>query len=347
MPDDFDFSQNGKRKRNKAEAPDQPLMTQVLCLLCVVITLAYFTSNAAKGTLWYTVGHFGLVSTEDIWSGRYYGLLSSFFVHLSILHIYFNMTWLWRLGGVLETTIAPWKYIIFLIGAGIVGSCSELALSGQTGAGASGVVYAIFGLLWAGRGSFAEWRSVATRQNLNLFVGWGLLCVVLTYAHIMPIANGAHWGGFAYGLAVGWIFFAPRRRPIWWLALAGLGAICVMSLFWMPWSWVWNWDQGGRKYEQKNYREALRLYERSLRTGGTVSPLKENIADCWQMIAVEAEARHDRKAMEEALTQAKKFYEEAKTAQVPKEVEPERPPRTEDLIEQIRKKAQKPPADKK
>ncbi len=337
MPDDFDFSPDAARKRAKGQPPSQPLMTQTLCFFCVLITLAYFTPDAVKGPLWGALGKFGLVSMEDLWNGKFYGLFTSFFVHLSIGHILFNMMWFWRIGGLLETSIAPWKYLLFLMGAALVGSCSEIVVSGQTGAGASGVVYAIFGLLWAGRGSFPAWRSAANRQNLNYFVIWGLLCVVFTYTKVMPIANGAHWGGFLYGLAVGNLFAAPRRQPLWGIALALLGGVCVLSLTWLPWSWPWQWAQGSKAYGQGNYAAAIQCYERSLKLGGDVRPLKENMALSWEKIAFEADRRHDEKAAEAALNRADTLRREAEAMPSPNEAESKTPSVPQDL-ESIRQK---------
>ena len=309
MPDDFDFSPNAKRKRDASLPPTTPLLTQTLCFLCVLITLAHFTTQLMPGTFWDTLGKFGVVHTSDIWDGKLYGLFTSFFVHLSIAHILFNMMWLWQLGAVLETTLVAWKYFLFMLGACFVGSCCEIALSGQTGAGASGVVYAMFGLMWAGRGSMASWRFLATRQNYNIFILWGLFCIFLTYSHIMAIANGAHWGGFAYGLAIGYLFYAPRRRPIWWVALGLLGVISVMSLVWLPWSWQWWWDRAGIAYGRKDYPTAIRGYELSLKLGGDPNPLKENIADAWDEIANDAEARHDDKTAADARLHADNLRE--------------------------------------
>jgi GlpG protein len=301
VPDDFDYS--APPRRDGINRPANPILTPLLCIACVIITLAYWTPNSPPGTLWYVIGHFSVQSSNAIWDGRYYALLTSFFVHGGIAHILFNMLWLWRLGNIVETSIPLWKYLLFMVGAAFVGSCCEIAVSGQTGVGASGVVYAIFGLMWAGRGAFTSWRQVATRDNLNIFIGWGVLCIFLTYSHIMPIANGAHWGGFVYGLAIGWLCFAPRRQPVWGIALAALGVVCIMALTWLPWSWEWKWHQGNKEFDRKHYAQAISDYQSSLKLGGDQPSLWQNIAAAWHNTAFEAAKTNDSAAMEHALQQ--------------------------------------------
>jgi GlpG protein len=320
MPDDFDYAAPPRRSV-LSDISSRPWLTQTLCVLCVIITLAFWTSNKMPGTLWYTIGHFGLQDADAIWDGHYYGLLTSFFTHLDIMHILFNMLWLWQLGALVETSIPRWKYVLFLLGAGVVGSCCEIAVSGQTGAGASGVVYAIFGLLWAGRGAFTSWRAVATRHNLNLFVGWGILCIFLTYSGIMPIGNGAHWGGFLYGLAIGWLCYAPRRRPIWGVVLALLAAVCVMAFTWMPWSLSWNWYRGNKEFERKHFRQAIDYYQRGLRLNSSATDLWKNIALAWQSISLEAVSRNDAKAANYAYQQAAAAEQHVAAAPPPKEAD--------------------------
>ena len=283
----------------------QPLLTYLLCVVSVIVTLA-FLANPEQGTFLYRLGHMGIGSPNDIWTGRYYLLLTCNFDHGSWMHLIFNMMWLVQMGRVLESTLKPWQYALFMLGGAVVGSCSEMML-GDLGIGMSGVVYAMFGLLWAGRGAYASWVSIATRQNLNVFIGWGLLCVFLTYANIMPIANGAHGGGLLFGLCIGWLFFAPRRRPIWWIPLAALGIICVLAITWVPWSPAWKLrkyepanDKAMQAFEAGNYPLAIQWFEEALKTVPHEATAERNIEYAWHNMALEASKRGDEKTAAEA-----------------------------------------------
>src|SRR5213075_1750498 len=96
--------------------------------------------------------------------------------------------------------------------------------------------------------------------------------------HLMHIANAAHGAGFLFGLSVGWLFFAPRRRPLWAIPLVALLLMTVISLTWMPWSGNWLFWKGNQAFKQQRYPEAISLYQRSLRLGGDAEYNWANIA---------------------------------------------------------------------
>jgi rhomboid protease GluP len=297
MPDDWDYS------TKRPEQPPAPLITFGLCILCVLLTLARFFSDPASGTVWAKLGHFGSLSPEQIWNGGYYALLTSFFYHGDWMHLLFNMLWLVQLGRVMETSLHPLVYFLFLVSASAVSMGCELAVTGNSGIGASGVVYAMFGLMWVGRAKYSSWREIATQRNMNIFLMWGVFCLFGTWAKFMNVANVAHGSGLVFGLAVGWLFFAPRRKPIWGLPLALVVVLSALSLFWLPWSEAWNFYKGNKAFEREQYRSAVEWYHRSLRLGGDRYYAWENIRRAWHNIALQAYQRHDEKEALEALKQ--------------------------------------------
>ena len=222
MPDAWDFSQ---RPQRAGPAMPLPFLTYLLTALSTLITVAYLEPGAISSPLWSQIGSFGLAETP----GAAWGMVTTVFVHGSWLHLFFNMLWLVQLGRILEATLHPVVYLAFLVGAAAIGSGCEVLISGQPGIGMSGVVYAMMGLMWAGRGLFPAWAAVATRDNLRFFIGWGLFCVATTMFGIMRVANGAHGGGFLFGLCIGFLFFTPRRRWVWAAPLALLVGVTVFS----------------------------------------------------------------------------------------------------------------------
>ena len=307
MPDSFDFS---KPRAQLASGDSRPLLTYLLVALSVLVTLAYHTSADMPGTLWYRIGHLGAIDPIQVWNGRYYFLITSIFAHGSIAHIVFNMLWLVQMGTILEMTLKPWQYALFIVGAAVAGSCAEMAI-GSEGIGMSGVVYAMFGLMWMGQGKYPAWRAIATRNNLNIFLIWGVACVIMTYAHIMSVANAAHAGGFVFGLSIGGLFFAPRRDLRWAAALAALVSICILSLTWVPWSGDWDFWKGSQQFRRQNYREAIQWYQRSLAHGTDAHANLYNIGAAWHNIGVAAYKRGDIPAAEEALKQEEKATKQA------------------------------------
>ena len=291
MPDTWDFSR--PRQRQADPLAQTPTLTYLLVALSVAITGAGLVSGGQPGSLLNRIGSFGYASPEDIWNGRLWGLITPVFIHGSVFHLLFNMIWMVQLGRLLERSLPPAIYLLFLVAAAAVGSACELLLSGQTGIGMSGVVYAMFGLMWAGRGMYPAWASIATRDNLRLFIGWGLFCVFATYFHILGlnVANGAHGGGFLFGLCIGFLFYSPRRRYVWAIPLALLLAALVLACTWQPWSRDWTFWKANREFERKHYAQAIRWYQSSLRHGGDPHDNWYNISLAWHNIA-SADAGH-------------------------------------------------------
>ncbi len=225
MPDSWDFSQKPQRP---GPVPQLPLLTYLLAGLSVLITVAYLLPGAELGNVWYRIGHFGFAESAGAapWS-----LITTIFIHGSPLHLLFNMIWLLQLGRILEGTLSPLAYLAFIVSAAAVGSGCEILISGVPGIGMSGVVYAMFALMWAGRGLYPAWAATATRDNLRYFILWGLFCVAATYIPGLNfrVANGAHGGGFLFGLCIGFLFFMPRRRWVWAAPLALLVGVTIFG----------------------------------------------------------------------------------------------------------------------
>lgn len=292
LPDTWDY--NRQQSDPELVEAHTPILTWVMVGLCVLLTLAHHTSARMPGTFWYQIGQFGVLPATAIWDGHYAALFTTIFVHANILHIGFNMLYLLAFGAILELTLNPLLWALFFVVSAVVGSGTELALTNQTGIGASGVVYAMFGLLWAGRREVPLWRVVATPKNMKIVLGWGLFCIAATWLGLLRIANGAHIGGFLFGLAVGWLFVAHRRRALASLLLAVLVAVTLLSVTWMPWSGAWCEWKGGKEAVQRNYASAIEWFQRSLRLG-------QNPVRVWAKIAVAEQQLGNRAGVEEAL----------------------------------------------
>jgi GlpG protein len=146
------------------------------------------------------------------------------------------------LGSWIEAELSRAVWAAFFVLAAVVSAASELAVSGQAAHGVSGVVYAMFGLMWAGRRAIPSWAEIATYKNLQVFVWWGVFCIVATLFGWLQVANAAHFGGLYFGFAFGYLFIARRRKALSAAALAALAAVSVCAVVWMPWSIRWsNW----------------------------------------------------------------------------------------------------------
>jgi GlpG protein len=281
-------------------------LTWTASILCVVLTVAYHVAVHFRGAGIESIGLMGYRPVQDIWDGSYGALFTSVFVHgnpnsllSTVLHLGFNLLYLFVLSSLLEETLSPVAWVMFFVGASVVSSGTEIALSSRAGVGVSGVVYAMFGLLWAGRNRYPEWRIVATKKNLNVMVGWGLFCVAATWLQLLHIANAAHFGGLAFGLATGWLLVG--RRP--WLSvavLAALLALTVASVCWMPWSLPWVEWKANHERALGRYASAIRWYRVSLQRGASPEM-------AWSNILVTEHLRRNPQGEREAEAQLEKL----------------------------------------
>lgn len=203
----------------------------------------------------------GLVSTTDIYEGRWWGLISNAFTHIEPLHLFFNMYWLWFFGAAFEKTFGAGRLIAFVLVSAFITSGLQL-LSGNGGIGFSGVGYALFGFGWATRKRYPEMARVATPRTVQMFLIWGVICVIATQAKVMNIGNIAHGSGALLGYLFGYAIITPRWR---YAALAGiiiLAAGSAFSLSYNPLSEDWLAVKAGTHMKRREFAKALPyLYE--------------------------------------------------------------------------------------
>src|SRR5262249_30272435 len=113
--------------------PSVPPITLVLCGACVVLFVGI--ASAGGPTTWDSLARWGYLPPQRIWDGAHWGLVSSTFVHLEPSHLALNVYWLWVLGGPVERTLGPLRYLGLVLASAIVGSSLQLAASGDTGHG--------------------------------------------------------------------------------------------------------------------------------------------------------------------------------------------------------------------
>ena len=95
--------------------------------------------------------------------GQWWRLITSAFLHASILHIALNMLALWWLGSMVEQLLGHGRYLALYFAAGLAGAAGALLVTPlQPTVGASGAIYGILGALlileWLQTGTFRARR---------------------------------------------------------------------------------------------------------------------------------------------------------------------------------------------
>jgi GlpG protein len=161
------------------------------------------------------------------WDGQLWRLPASALPHLGLMHLAFNLYWLWALGTAVEAALGrgPFAFTVLLLAAGP--AAAEYAV-GVSGVGLSGVCYGLFGLaLVLGRRD-ARLAGVVTGRTVALFAGWFAVCWALTASGKWQASNMAHAAGALFGLLLG-AALAARHRPRAAVA-AALATAVVLAL---------------------------------------------------------------------------------------------------------------------
>jgi membrane associated rhomboid family serine protease len=168
-----------------------------------------------------------LFESAMIGRGEIWRLVTSIFPHLGILHLLFNVYWLWVFGTLIEDVYGHFKTAALILLFSVGSSCFEFAFS-IGGAGLSGVVYGLFGLLWVLSRRDERFKDAIDARTIQLFVAWFFICVVTTITNIMPVGNFAHGAGAVFGIMTGVAMTLPQRR----LAIAtAVGVVLIFGLW--------------------------------------------------------------------------------------------------------------------
>jgi len=198
------------------EIPRYPVVAGT-AVLAIVATLAW----------WAKLDISPLLENAMIRRGELWRLVTSIFPHAGLLHLAFNIYWLWAFGTLIEETFGHLRtaalILLFAVGSG----AWQYSL-GLGGVGLSGVGYGLFGLLWILSRRDPRFKDVIDGPTIQLFVGWFFFCIVTTVTHYMEVGNIAHGTGAVLGILAGLAITTPdRRAPIF----AGIGAILLFGLW--------------------------------------------------------------------------------------------------------------------
>lgn len=235
-----------------------PLSTAT-AVIAVAATFAYWADAARPWIEAWIAG-----DSVEFWSGRVWPLVTSAFLHADIIHLAFNVYWVWVLYSEMERMTTPARAVLFGLGAAAFSSAAELMAMDQMGIGLSGVGYAVFGFGWGRSARDPRYARLIPQETLNMWLGWGVLCVVLTMSGTWAVANFAHGGGLFFGWFAARATADGRRRRLAAAALALPSLACVvLILVGPPWSMTWHANGAISAIEQKRWTDAIPLIDRA------------------------------------------------------------------------------------
>ena len=161
----------------------------------------------------------GALAAVFVADGEWWRIITAGFLHAGLLHLAFNMYFLWFLGNLMEPEMGKLRFGIIYFVSLLGGSFGALLLSPDAfTVGASGAVFGAMGaaiIAMRARGIDPMQSGLGVTLLLNL----GITFV------IPGISIGGHLGGLVAGGIVGYLMFevAERRRS----AMTPVLGICV------------------------------------------------------------------------------------------------------------------------
>jgi membrane associated rhomboid family serine protease len=187
--------------------------SNVVTISIIVACVAAFGLQVAYPAF---TGRFSLVGI-DVAAGQWYRLITCGFLHVSVLHILFNMWALWVVGPPLEGVFGRLRFGALYAVSLLCGSAASYFFGDPQAmaVGASGAIFGLFGALFV----------VARRMRWNAGGIAALIVVNLLLPFVMPSIDWhAHVGGLVGGAAAGAVMaYTPQR----WRRLASVG-ICAL-----------------------------------------------------------------------------------------------------------------------
>jgi GlpG protein len=154
---------------------------------------------------------------HDIFEGQIWRLVTPIFLHFRILHLVFNMFWLYDLGAMVEGKRGTLRYGLLVLAIAVLSNYGEYfipeALNMKADGirifgGMSGVNYGLFGYIWM-KSQFDPLSGMRlSGQTVFIMLLWFVVCWI---GVVGSIANWAHTVGLVVGIIIGYAPIAWQK----------------------------------------------------------------------------------------------------------------------------------------
>jgi len=209
-------------------------LVRVLCVANAVLFLVELRQGPQLEAFLYRFGvvpaYWIVANPGDLvqWPGLILTLLTSQFLHGSLLHLGSNLLYLWIFGDNVEDALGYGRFLILYLGSGAVAAITQLLMSPGSSVPMIGASGAIAGVLGAYLVMFplarvitlVPWVFMWEFVEIPAFVFLGLWFLLqwmqglVTIGQVTTMGGVAWWahvGGFVCGLWAG-VILRPRRR---------------------------------------------------------------------------------------------------------------------------------------
>ncbi|NLC43177.1 MAG: rhomboid family intramembrane serine protease [Clostridiales bacterium] len=177
----------------------RPYITYILLglniLAYLIMTLAGYIYQLNQGE---QLILFGAKVNILIAYGQYWRLLTAMFLHIGIVHLFFNSYALYIYGPIVESLFGKAKFLVVYIVSGLTGSLLSYMFSLSISAGASGAIFGLMGSLLYLRQRNRDIFQRVFGSRLFVIIGFNLFYGFTSTG----IDNWGHIGGLVGGYLV-------------------------------------------------------------------------------------------------------------------------------------------------
>jgi len=208
---------------------ESPITWLITAINLGVFTIAFLhgehRGDSLTGT---TLRVYGALDRYLVWTGDYWRLLTTVFLHVGWIHLLWNTWGMFGWCASIERTVGSTWFAFAYVTTGVGASAISVIGHPAFGAGASGAGFGMIGvmlaLLYRRAGSWEAFWS--DRYVRNMLANTGIW-IAIGFSGVVRMDNYAHLGGFALGIPCGFVleYRRGRNRPLW---IAGLVAYMVV-----------------------------------------------------------------------------------------------------------------------
>lgn len=193
------------------------VQSPVTCGVMTLCILVFLWLEVAPGQVLTILGfapQWAAMTFSKAWSsgiaeGQVWRLFTPAIIHFNLMHIVFDLIWVWYLGHEIEKHERSRVLVLLMFIGAAISNTMQCATMGPLFGGMSGVVYAMFGFTWLTNHLKHEEIYRVPDSLMLIMVLW----LVLGMTPIMtswtgPMASVAHLSGLAFGL----LFAFFKRR---------------------------------------------------------------------------------------------------------------------------------------
>jgi rhomboid protease GluP len=210
--------------RSRSGQPE-PVVTYVIIGVTLVVSFLAFQPAGSQllTALW--------LDKQALAAGEWWRLVTPVLVHGSLIHVAFNMYFLYLVGPIVEQLYGSLRFALLYVLTAAAGSAASFLFGGPyPSVGASGAIFGLCGVLLAvslvhrpvlDRRGRAIMSQIGFLVVLNLVIGFGFGALLGT-----SIDNAAHIGGLVAGLWLGFVL-PPVRSTLasYWQRPAAAGGV--------------------------------------------------------------------------------------------------------------------------